>query len=261
MPKTKEQRLARQRMEETGESYQQALIYVREHRPDAADAPEPQVVAVPAEHAQHQSPTPDQAPPSSPAASAADVGPATPLNQPFEGPNGELNLPEFDPETELRVRLDPVRRSMYLDDPLARAGMTTFIFPKWLTPYQKEIVTRFQQFLGNLARGWTVSSKEVRQEALLELQAELDDLGSLGLVLAMGGAEQIVLPPPGLPMVPPKRYPTLIVSVLRKGEVARWEVVTAAIVGRDTSFLKGAAKQAAEDENDKLAADWMRNEH
>lgn len=38
MPKTKEQRLARQRMEESGESYQQALAYVQAHRPVGGSA-------------------------------------------------------------------------------------------------------------------------------------------------------------------------------------------------------------------------------
>ncbi len=236
MPQTKEARLTRKRMNETGETYQQALVHVREQRPeDSGDGPhQVETVEVPI------SALGDQNRPSEPSPAQAAAAAIPPGSNGVEssGPTSPaFDLPQFDPEYEQRVRLDPLRRSMYLGDPLARAYLTTFIFPDWLTPLQKEIVTRVQQFLGNLTLGWPGATAEDRKEALLEMQGEMDDLDSLGLVLAMAGAEQVLLPPPGLPGVPPARRWTLIVSVLRKGQVARWEVIPL-VIGHDGASVQ-----------------------
>jgi hypothetical protein len=97
---------------------------------------------------------------------------------------------------------------------------TRQVYPGWLTEAERESAERVLRFIGNISVGFVAHEKvgkaHLQQEEMLELQGDMDDLARAGLLIAIGYAEIIILPPPGLSGEPDKT-PTLIVSVTRPG--------------------------------------------
>lgn len=88
-----------------------------------------------------------------------------------------------------------------------------------LTAIERDVVGRVGEFLGSLMAAWQSSTPEKRKEAILELQGDLNDLRDLNLTLAIGSAEQQLLPPENLPSKPIP-VTTLAATRMRRGTPA-----------------------------------------
>lgn len=103
-----------------------------------------------------------------------------------------------------------------IEHPLDVSMTLVFEVTVELTAVERDVVGRVGEFLGSLMAAWQSSTPEKRKEAILELQGDLNDLRDLNLTLAIGSAEQQLLPPENLPSKPIP-VTTLAATRMRRG--------------------------------------------